>query len=459
MSRISVTAVAFAAACSCLAWAQEAASNPESSPRNTPVPVYRVTVVEHGIDAVNYQYRSDPTKIDFRGTVLLPDAKGEATVESRRGRTEVDAKFENLAPPTRFGREYLTYVLWAISPEGAPHNLGELVTNGADRSKVRVTTDQQAFAMIITAEPYASVREPSQVVVLENHARPDTAGRIQPIQPRPELMRQGTYTMQVEQQPASNVNAPKVSMSRYEAVSELYQAQNAIALAQTAGAERYAPEAFAAAQRALAEAQRLDGKKENSKMVVQNAREAAQDAEDARLIAERRKQQEDLAAAQADAQRARAEAEAARTEADRVVHDAPAGVPAIETAASNPSNLVGPVLRAQVMEHAVGSFAAQDTPHGLVISLPDSDFDGINPLSSVSQKLSPIGSAVAAHPGARVEIEAFTDQNGSELQSWERAQAVRNILVASGVAANQVSIQGRGAQANRRVEIVITGDH
>jgi hypothetical protein len=278
------------ACCGVGLFAQSGPTNRESASRS--VPVYSVTVVEHALDAVNYQYDSAPTKVDFRGTVLLPDSKGEATVQSRRGRTEIDAKFQNLLPPTRFGQRYLTYVLWAVSPEGTSRNLGEVLPDASDRAKLRVTTDLPAFAMIVTAEPYATVRQPSDVVALENHVRPDTVGQIRPIQPKAELMPRGQYTLQVQPQSQAAQNAPKVSMSRYEATVEVYQAQNAVAIAQAADAEHYAPDALAAAQRQLAEAQRLLATKANSKLVVQNAREAAQNAEDARTISERRKQQE-----------------------------------------------------------------------------------------------------------------------------------------------------------------------
>src|SRR5579872_778032 len=306
MFRIST--LAWIAFCASFSFGQDAPATQDHSTRNAPVPVYRVTVVAHGIDAVNYQYRSLPTKVDFQGTVLLPNAKGEATVQSRRGHTEIEAKFENLIAPTRYGQEYLTYVLWALSPEGAPHNLGEVLPNASDRAKLHVTTDQQAFAMIVTAEPYSTVQQPSQVVALENRVRPDTVGKIQPIHPKPELMRSGDYTWQVQAQPQAAASGPKVSMSRYEAIVEVYQAQNAIAMAQAANAETYAPDAFAAAQRALGEAQRLEAKKADSKLVVQNAREASQSAEDARTIAERRKQADQLATA--ERQKSQAEADA-----------------------------------------------------------------------------------------------------------------------------------------------------
>src|SRR5438876_4394167 len=149
---------------------------------NQTVPIYRVTVIQRTVEAINYEYRSEPTRIDFRGTVLMPKAKGEALVESKRGRTEIEARLDNMAEPQTFGREYLTYVLWAISPEGRPHNLGELMPNGSDKARMRITTDLQAFGLIVTAEPYSAVRQPSNVVVAENMVRGDTIGKITEIQ-------------------------------------------------------------------------------------------------------------------------------------------------------------------------------------------------------------------------------------------------------------------------------------
>src|SRR5215510_14441037 len=155
------------------------------------VPIYRVTVVERSVKAVNYQYRNGPTRIDFRGTVLLPQAKGDAVVESKAGRVEMDVHLDHIAAPSRFGREYLTYVLWAITPEGHAKNLGEVLPGANDRAHLLVTTDLQAFGMIVTAEPYSAVRQPSDVVVMENVVRPDTIGRIEPIEVRYELMPRG----------------------------------------------------------------------------------------------------------------------------------------------------------------------------------------------------------------------------------------------------------------------------
>src|SRR5579872_6446894 len=210
------------------AQAQNSIGTPDS------VPIYRVTVTERTLPAVDYQYRSGPTRIDFRGTVLLPHAKGDATVESKRGRTEIDAKLEHVSPPTKYGREYLTYVLWAITPEGHPKNLGELLADGSDKAKLRVTTDLQAFGLIVTAEPYSAVRQPSDVVVLENQIRPDTMGKTEPVQAKYELLPRGHYTYNVPSDfIAAENSAPRVPFDQYESILELYQAQNAVQIAKS----------------------------------------------------------------------------------------------------------------------------------------------------------------------------------------------------------------------------------
>ena len=157
----------------------------------SPTPTFRVNVVSRSVQAVNYEHRSGASKLDFAGTTLMPSANGEAKVNSRRGSIEVDAEFGDLQRPTTFGNEYLTYVLWAISPEGRAMNLGEILVGENHRSKLRVTTDLQAFALIVTAEPYYAVRQPSNVVVLENEVRESTKGTTEAVNAKYELMERG----------------------------------------------------------------------------------------------------------------------------------------------------------------------------------------------------------------------------------------------------------------------------
>src|SRR5881409_4307417 len=166
-------------------------------------PIYKITinVVERQTTAVNYRHRGGSTRLDFRGTPLLPDAHGEAEVEGRKGYMEIKAELKDLQPASRFGPEYLTYVLWAITPEGRPVNLGEVLLDENNRGVLDVTTDLQAFGMIVTAEPYFAVTQPSDVVVMENFVRSDTAGKIEEIAAKFELLQRGQYTVNV---PASD---------------------------------------------------------------------------------------------------------------------------------------------------------------------------------------------------------------------------------------------------------------
>jgi hypothetical protein len=257
-------------------------------------PIYRVTVERRTVVAVNYGHRTEPTKIDFHGTVLLASAKGEARVESRSGAVEIDSKFDELTPPTRFGPEYLTYVLWAISPDGRPVNLGEVVADGANKAKLKVTTQLQAFGLIVTAEPYFSVTQPSNIVVLENVVRPDTVGKVEQVEARYELLSRHPYppapkTVEIQQPPPNG--AKKLPQDQYEAVLALYQAQNALQIARADGADHYAADTLQKAEQLYTEAQKLQTGKGESKRVVMLAREAAQTAGDARNIALTHKEQ------------------------------------------------------------------------------------------------------------------------------------------------------------------------
>src|SRR2546429_5938347 len=156
-------------------------------------PVFRVNVISRTARAVNYQHRGGATKVDFAGTDLMPKANGEAKVESKKGYIEIEVEFGNLQKPTTFGNEYLTYILWAISPEGRAVNLGEILVGDNHRSKVDVTTDLQAFALVVTAEPYYAVRQPSNVAVIENVVRADTKGTIEDLSTKHDFLARGGY--------------------------------------------------------------------------------------------------------------------------------------------------------------------------------------------------------------------------------------------------------------------------
>jgi outer membrane protein OmpA-like peptidoglycan-associated protein len=277
------------------------------------VPVYRVTVVDRTTRAINYRHRSGPTQIAFRGTPLMPEARGEAIVNSKQGRIEVKARMEKLAPATQFGPEYLTYVLWAVTPGGRPKNLGEVLLNGKN-SHIEVTTDLQTFGLIVTAEPYFAVMQPSDVVVMENVVTDRTSGTIQPIEANYELLKRGQYITNVSQR-----DAQPLALDR-KAPLELYEARNAVRIARWMGADHYAPDSLHKAEESLQNAEDELGGKVGKKTVAQNSRDAAQEAEDARLITIQKMEDERVAnekAAALERQRQAAE-QASQAEAQRV---------------------------------------------------------------------------------------------------------------------------------------------
>jgi hypothetical protein len=277
-----------------------AAPPPSQQDPSEGTPIYRVRVVGRTTKAVNYRRGGVPTPIDFQGTVLLPDAKGSAWVKARKGATEIKARFKKLPAPTRFGREYLTYVLWAITPEGRATNMGEIVTDNDDESKLNVTTDYQAFALLVTAEPYFSVTQPSDVVVMENVVREDTIGRVEMVDANFELLKRGEYSYDTAAaEAAASGKREKLPMHRYEALVAIYQAQNAVQIAQSLGAERLAAESYNKAAHLLQTARHYYDHKGDSKTIIQTARQAAQTAEDARLITISKQERETAAEARA----------------------------------------------------------------------------------------------------------------------------------------------------------------
>ena len=279
-------------------------------------PVYRVTVTARTAKAINYRHRSGATKIDFRGTELLPLSHGEAKVESKQGYIEIEVEFRDLQPATKYGAEYLTYVLWAITPEGRTANLGEILLNGTS-SKLDVTTELQVFGLVVTAEPYFAVSRPSDLIVMENMVRADTVGKIEEIDAKYELLQRGQY---------EHLANPLALKADRKLPLELYEARNAVQIARSIGADRHAAETFQKAEDSLKQAEAYQERKAGRKPVTMTAREAVQTAEDARAIAVKRQEDETLASErQQGAEReARAESDraAAQSETERVTREA-----------------------------------------------------------------------------------------------------------------------------------------
>jgi outer membrane protein OmpA-like peptidoglycan-associated protein len=459
-------------------------------------PLYRVEVIGRDIPAINYFNRTGSTRIAFEGTSLLPRAKGRATVDNGKGNATIDAHFEGLPPANTFGPEYLTYVLWAITPDGRPSSLGEVLPDG-NKAYVRLTTPMQSFGLIVTAEPYFAVTMPSDVVVMQNVVLRKTAGMVTPIDVHYTLLPRGIYTK------ATNGKVLNPITRNNKSPLELYEAINAVQIAQAAGADQYAPDILARAKEQLSNAQDLDQRKRDRKQEVTFARAAVQTAEDARLVTLRKIQAEQVAAEQA-AQKARQDAanaaaeksrleaqqsqlaeqqaqlqaqrEAAqRTEAEAAAQRAQAAQQTAEQQAVA-ARAREAQLREQLRQQLNSILQTQETPRGLVVNLADVLFaTGRYDLKQDTQlKLARVSGIFLAHPDLKIQVEGYTDNVGGESYnqklSEQRAMTVQNFLVSQGVPVPNVTAIGygmnnpvadnstaTGRKQNRRVEMVVSG--
>jgi outer membrane protein OmpA-like peptidoglycan-associated protein len=458
----------------------------------------------------------------MQGRSLMPTANGEAKVQSRTGRVEVELKISGLEPATHFGMEYLTYVLWAISPQGRAVNLGELVLEHG-QAKLKATTELQTFGLVVTDEPYFAVTQPGSFVVSENMLRSDTAGREEQIQFSYELLGKDAYS-------SSNVRIENAIFGIDSRTPlELFEARNAVRIARNANADKYSASALANAEHSLQQAESAYQSKANKTAVVTYARDAAQTAEDARVMALKKQEEERMARdaaqrealakaqAEAEAQRARqaeadrAKAEVDRAEAERMRKEAEESAQqaaqakaeaeaarqdalaqqqqlAVEAdkaraAAAEADRLRQQAekeksdLRARLLQQLNAVLETHDSARGLIANMGDVLFEtGKYELKpEARERLAKVSGILLAYSTLKVAIEGHTDAIGTEdynqRLSEARAEAVRDYLVTQGVAAQAVTARGLGKtqpiasndtpdgrQKNRRVELVLSGD-
>ena len=457
--------------------------------------------------AIGFTVGGGSTKVDLTGTSLMPQASGEAKVQARAnaGLTNVEVTVMGMTPPSNLGAEYLTFVLWAVTPEGHTSNLGEILINKNGQGKLNATTPAQTFSMIITAEPYFAVRVPSEMVVLEMETRKNTKGKLFPVT---------EYKLMKRSQYAKLGNPLALTPDLARVPLEVYEARNAVDIAKARGAAQYAPDIFSKAQASLQMTENELSRNADKKQIISTAKQTVQFAEDARAFSAERQDQERIAAEQqAAANQARAEAEAkAAAEAKRQAEIAAAKQAQIKAqadakqaqmqaeadAAALKANMEADALkakedvakaeaerarqaaadlRAQLLEQFNRVLPTTDTPRGLQVNMGDVLFDtGKYNLRMPAQLgLAKLSGIVLSHPGLKLAVEGYTDTTGTaafnQTLSEQRANAVRDYLVQQGLDAGSVTAQGfgpanpvasnetsQGRQQNRRVEIIISGE-
>jgi len=499
----------FLAALGGMLYGQEANPTQNVQPPNgdSSVAIFRVTVVSRTTPSINYQHRNGATEVGMRGTDLMPESNGAAKVQSNTGATKITVDLHKMRPVSSFGPEYLTYVLWAITPEGRANNLGEVVLNGtSDHRSIDVATDLQSFGLIVTAEPYWAVTQPSDVVVMENFVRPDTTGTIQSVDAKYELLQRGNYEKIIS--PATLT--PMIVDTKTNL--QLREARAAVAISKATGADKYAADTIHKAEIELQNAEGFNRGRGDKKSLETTARAAVQGAEDARIITLRKERAEDLdneraAAAQreltarqaadaarqqadeqtrlrADADAARMAAEKAKAEAmaasaqaqsDKAAADAArmaaeaarqsalseqakaqADADAARLAASQANSALQQSeadkqrMRHQLLAQLNAILQTRDSVRGLIVNMSDVlfDFGKATLRPETREKLAKISGIVLAYPGLKLALEGHTDSIGSDefnqTLSEKRAMNVRDYLVAQGLDMNSLSAIGLG---------------
>jgi outer membrane protein OmpA-like peptidoglycan-associated protein len=450
----------------------------QSTQANQGVPADALTT--KSVQAVGFQVDVG-TKLDLKGTESMPQASGDAKVEikSKAGRTSVEVNVKGLSSPSNLGAEFLTFVLWVVTPEGRTGNTGEILINKNGEGKLSATTPAQTFSLVITAEPYSSVRFPSEMVVLTSDIRKDTKGKIFPVSEY-KLMRRSQY--QKLGNPLALTPDPSIPI-------QMYEARNAIEVAKAHGAEKYAPEVFSKAEGSLQIAENSLASKADKNTIISQALQTAQFAEDARALAVLRQEQERIvnernAAAAKAKEEAEAKAAEEAAEAKRKSDEAAAEAKrqadaeiAKQEAAAKQAEDQKQALRAKLLEQFNRVLPTTDTDRGLVVNMGDVLFDtGKADLRQDAQiALAKLTGIVLNYPSLRLAIGGYTDATGTpefnQSLSEKRADAVRDYLIGQGLDARTLTAQGfgmsdpvadnnttQGRQKNRRVEIVVSGE-
>ena len=420
-----------------------------------------------------FSYREGPKSwLLFRSTALALAAEGDGQVEFQDGRSTVEITVRRMPQPWTLG-PYTCYVLWAVTIDGRATNLGSVELNG-DRGSLETSTALAQFALIVTAEPHFAVTTPSRGVVLRNLARTvrGTATTISGLAERMDY----------------SALKPEAFGPKSKWPLDLLQARYALQIAALVEADHYAPGTYGKARELLASAEAAQASRKYSERreaprlareAVQVAEDARRDAIEAKVAAEEKTRvaAASLAARQEAEEKARLAAEAAREESARQAAIALEEARLREElAAREAATREAARVRAEFAQRLNRALPTRDTDRGIVAEISGVLFATgaatLNP--GAREALARFSGIVLTYPELRFKIEGHTDNTGSDATnralSLQRAITVRDYLIAQGVEAATVDVEGLGPDRpvddnataagrarNRRVEIVLTG--
>lgn len=209
------------------------------APKQAAPTLQAIEVKDPGGQILSFRYLTGSTLVEMRGTKLMPGASTEMKIGSRPGFTEIDINrgaIRGLEPARRFGKDFLTYVLWAVSVDGEAMNLGEITFDVTGPVSINVTTPYQTFWLMVTAEPDFAVNDPSPVVVLYSINQDSTVTRSK-AQPVPGKLLYYTYYSRYDTSPATVVAGVPNELLQARKAVELASASGILAVSRAAGEE------------------------------------------------------------------------------------------------------------------------------------------------------------------------------------------------------------------------------
>jgi hypothetical protein len=247
-----------------------------------------IEVKEPDGQILSYRHLAGSMEVLMRGTSRAPEARIKLKIGSRPGFVELDINrggISGLKPAHRLGKDFLTYVVWAVSVDGRASNLGEITFEDDRPISVNLTTPYQTFWLMVTAEPNYAVVDPSPQVVL--YSVKDKSATVSTAITIPGDLFFYTHYSSYETAPGALEPVP----------NQLLQARKAVELASKAGIlstptggsaglkeEDYTRKALLQARMFLSRAEDVFKKDPKRPEVIQFARTSAQSAENARAL-------------------------------------------------------------------------------------------------------------------------------------------------------------------------------
>jgi len=448
-----------------------------------------------------------PVDINFSRTSRAPSrAAMQGSLLYDNGKTAVKLDFQKMEPAILFAGDISAFVLWAVTLDGSAENLGEVIADKKNASgSLQGYTGKKVFALMVTAEPFATVTRPTELVLfvsgeiggmnIQNTSfsftnfstdyKPalDSISGIQYNDPTPAAVKQAKKAIELAKKLDAAAVNPKAmdgatvafgkamaaagnkkvmadqarvaAQLAAQAIKDTIRVNEAKAAAE-AEAKRLAEKATLVERATTAEGESQRSAQELKEVQIQREALASETknlalltvkltVEKDAIAAERDTVKADRDAVKADRDAVKAERDAVKAERDAVKADRDKVSADREAMKKERDDLAG------MLKGALSSVAdTTETARGVIVSLSGILFDvGKATLKPASQlSVAKLAGILMVFPNMNLSIEGYTDSTGSSdlnmRLSADRARSVYEFLMGQGISNSRMRYQGFG---------------